>query len=219
MADPHMVEPLLAEAEGFTAADFPFDEELLSQLRDLDAAEAGGATPGYEEPVNDEDVYKMRELIREKPKDVIQVGWPANRKQVIWRVSTPTSPHICQLMMPKKLLVNALQSSNVFSCCTNAFYTTHNVQQRHLEQRTASDDSRLALLCFASCPTPFSGVSHHAAPDLGMVAPTAVVAGNATLQHGCRAACIVCVGRDAFHHRPPHCALCMHACSTLKRRE
>lgn len=65
------LEPLLAEAEGYggSECDFSiFDENLLAELRSMEAGAAG-----QPEHVEDEDVYKMRELIREKPKDVIQV--------------------------------------------------------------------------------------------------------------------------------------------------
>ncbi|WIA29571.1 hypothetical protein OEZ86_012064 [Tetradesmus obliquus] len=64
------LEPLLAEAEGYGGGecDFSiFDEDLLAELRSMEAGAAG-----QPEHVEDEDVYKMRELIREKPKDVIQ---------------------------------------------------------------------------------------------------------------------------------------------------
>jgi hypothetical protein len=46
---------------------------LFKELQSLNAAEAGlagGASPP--EFVDDNDVYKMKELIKEKPKDVIQ---------------------------------------------------------------------------------------------------------------------------------------------------
>jgi hypothetical protein len=69
MAD-HL-EPLLAEAEGYGGSGYDFsviDEELLAELRSMEAG-----TVGQPEHVEDADVYKMRELIREKPKDVIQV--------------------------------------------------------------------------------------------------------------------------------------------------
>jgi hypothetical protein len=69
MAD-HL-EPLLAEAEGYRGGGCGFsvfEEELLAELRSMEAG-----TAGQPEHVEDEDVYKMRELIREKPKDVIQV--------------------------------------------------------------------------------------------------------------------------------------------------
>jgi hypothetical protein len=60
-------EPLVTDPEGY---DFPFDEALLKELAALDAAEAGGCLHGYTmdgqqaEHVEDEDVYKMKELIR-----------------------------------------------------------------------------------------------------------------------------------------------------------
>eukprot|EP00775_Hariotina_reticulata_P003763 gene3763-4022_t len=70
-ADPGLFEPLINE-EGMM--EFPvFDERLLKELQSLNAAEAGFA--GGESPpeyVDDNDVYKMKELIKEKPKDVIQ---------------------------------------------------------------------------------------------------------------------------------------------------
>lgn len=54
-------EPLMADQqEGF--AEFPFDEALLKELAALDAAEAGAPLDGQH--VEDEDVYKMKELIR-----------------------------------------------------------------------------------------------------------------------------------------------------------
>jgi hypothetical protein len=66
------LEPLLAEAEGYggVGCDFSLlDEDLLAELKSMEAGVAG-----QPEHVEDEDVYKMRELIREKPKDVIQVS-------------------------------------------------------------------------------------------------------------------------------------------------
>ena len=69
MADGRLTEPLIADAEGL---DFPFvDEAILKELRQLDDAESGWA--GDAEHVEDEDVLRMKQLIREKPKDVIQV--------------------------------------------------------------------------------------------------------------------------------------------------
>eukprot|EP00878_Enallax_costatus_P037465 GHUV01042322.1.p2 GENE.GHUV01042322.1~~GHUV01042322.1.p2 ORF type:complete len:100 (+),score=26.99 GHUV01042322.1:319-618(+) len=69
MADGRLTEPLIADAEGL---DFPFvDEAILKELRLLDDAESGWA--GDAEHVEDEDVLRMKQLIREKPKDVIQV--------------------------------------------------------------------------------------------------------------------------------------------------
>lgn len=71
MDDGHLTEPLIADAEGL---DFPFlDEAILKELRQLDDAEAGWVGEPAEH-VEDEDVLRMRQLIREKPKDVIQVG-------------------------------------------------------------------------------------------------------------------------------------------------
>eukprot|EP00878_Enallax_costatus_P035836 GHUV01040072.1.p1 GENE.GHUV01040072.1~~GHUV01040072.1.p1 ORF type:complete len:139 (+),score=50.64 GHUV01040072.1:319-735(+) len=68
MADGRLTEPLIADAEGL---DFPFvDEAILKELRLLDDAESGWA--GDAEHVEDEDVLRMKQLIREKPKDVIQ---------------------------------------------------------------------------------------------------------------------------------------------------
>jgi hypothetical protein len=67
------LEPLLAKAEGYggvSGCDFSIlDEDLLAELRSMEA----GGNVEQPEHVEDEDVYKMRELIREKPKDVIQV--------------------------------------------------------------------------------------------------------------------------------------------------
>lgn len=61
MADESLLEPLVADQEGF---EFPFDEALLKELAALDAAEAGGDDGQQAEHVEDEDVYKMKELIR-----------------------------------------------------------------------------------------------------------------------------------------------------------
>lgn len=70
MADGPLTDPLLAEAEELG---YPFfDETILKELKQLDDAESGWAGEGAEH-VEDEDVIRMRQLIREKPKDVIQV--------------------------------------------------------------------------------------------------------------------------------------------------
>jgi hypothetical protein len=61
MDEEALLEPLVADQEGF---EFPFDEQLLKELAALDAAEAGVADAGPAEHVEDEDVYKMKELIR-----------------------------------------------------------------------------------------------------------------------------------------------------------
>lgn len=63
MDDDGLREPLVADPEGY---DFPFDEALLKELAALDAAEAGGCAMDSQqaEHVEDEDVYKMKELIR-----------------------------------------------------------------------------------------------------------------------------------------------------------
>ena len=63
MADETLLEPLVADQEGY---EFPFDESLLKELAALDAAEAGIGEDGQQaEHVEDEDVYKMKELIRQ----------------------------------------------------------------------------------------------------------------------------------------------------------
>jgi hypothetical protein len=61
MDEAALLEPLVADQEGF---DIPFDEALLKELAALDAAEAGGADAQPPQHVEDEDVYKMKELIR-----------------------------------------------------------------------------------------------------------------------------------------------------------
>lgn len=67
MAEETLLEPLVADQEGF---EWPFDNDLLKEtLAALDAAEAGGGDGGEgtgspPEHVEDEDVYKMKELIR-----------------------------------------------------------------------------------------------------------------------------------------------------------
>ena len=79
MADGRLTEPLIGDPE---CLDFPFlDESILKELRQLDDAESGWAVDPAEH-VEDEDVLRMKQLIREKPKDVIQVRfsiWPLGR--------------------------------------------------------------------------------------------------------------------------------------------
>lgn len=63
MDDEGLREPLVSDQEGF--AELVFDEALLKELAALDAAEAGGMDGQQAEGhVEDEDVYKMKELIR-----------------------------------------------------------------------------------------------------------------------------------------------------------
>lgn len=69
MEEEALLEPLVSDQEGY---DFPLDESLLKELAALDAAESGGGggcggamdglPPGGH--VEDEDVLKMKELIR-----------------------------------------------------------------------------------------------------------------------------------------------------------
>jgi hypothetical protein len=73
MADDDTLEPLLTPMVGAATQEgyeFLLDEGLLQELAALDAAEGGGGCGGGgddgepHEPVEDADVYKMRELIR-----------------------------------------------------------------------------------------------------------------------------------------------------------
>lgn len=62
--DEALWEPFMADQEGLG---LPFDEALLQELAALDAAEAGAGAfdgPQADGHVEDEDVYKMKELIR-----------------------------------------------------------------------------------------------------------------------------------------------------------
>ncbi len=64
MDDEALREPFMADQDGLG---LPFDEALLQELAALDAAEAGGGfdtTQPDGHPVEDTDVYRIKELIR-----------------------------------------------------------------------------------------------------------------------------------------------------------
>lgn len=86
MADGRLTEPLIADTEGL---DFRFlDESILKELKQLDDAESGWAVDPAEH-VEDEDVLRMKQLIREKPKDVIQVHFSIWCQGNLYCSSTP----------------------------------------------------------------------------------------------------------------------------------